>query len=150
IAQKHIAAAQEQCDKHWVRLHHRDLAYLTKGTQEFDDYITELHWAQHFAYFNRKEMMDRFARCQSKFMGADVVEAERINCHHNYTVKEEHFSKQVWLTRKGAVLADLGVKALIPGSMGTRSYVVEGKGFAPALRSAPHGAGRRYSRTEAR
>lgn len=150
IAQKHIAAAQTQCDKHWVRLPDRDLAYLTEGTAEFDSYITELHWAQHFAYLNREEMMDRFAQCLGDFIGTEVAEEERINCHHNYTVKEEHFSKDVWLTRKGAVLADVGVKALIPGSMGTRSYVVEGKGFAPALRSAPHGAGRRYSRTEAR
>ncbi|MFH0410826.1 RtcB family protein [Corynebacterium sp. L4756] len=150
IAQKHIAAAQAQCDKHWVRLPDRDLAYLTEGTDEFDSYLKELAWAQHFAYLNREEMMDRFSDCLAEFIGRDVVEEERINCHHNYTVKEEHYGKVVWLTRKGAVLADAGVKALIPGSMGTRSYVVQGKGFAPALRSAPHGAGRRFSRTEAR
>src|SRR5699024_4558506 len=120
--------------------------YSTEGTLAFADYITELHWSQHFAYLNREEMMDRFARCLSDFMAAEVVEAERINCHHNYTVKEEHFSKQVWLTRKGAVLADVGVKALIPGSMGTRSYVVEGKGYAPSLRSAQHGSGRFHAR----
>ncbi|MDO4685577.1 MAG: RtcB family protein, partial [Corynebacterium sp.] len=84
------------------------------------------------------------------FMGTPVVEIERINCHHNYTVKENHFGRNVWLTRKGAIRADAGTKALIPGSMGTASYVVEGKGFAPALNSAPHGAGRRFSRSEAR
>ena len=95
-------------------------------------------------------MMDRFSRCLAAFMGQAVVEQQRINCHHNYTVKEHHFGRDVWLTRKGAIRADEGTLALIPGSMGTASYVVEGKGFAPALNSAPHGAGRRYSRTEAR
>ena len=85
-----------------------------------------------------------------EFLGAEVVEEERINCHHNYTEKEEHFGRTVWLTRKGAIRADEDSLALIPGSMGTASYVVEGKGNAVALRSAPHGAGRRFSRSEAR
>src|SRR5699024_4243598 len=74
IAQKHIAAAQAQSDKHWVRLPDRDLAYLTEGTAEFDSYITELHWAQHFAYLNREEMMDRFAQCLGDFIGTEVAE----------------------------------------------------------------------------
>ena len=94
--------------------------------------------------------MDRFSTCLSEFMGTDVEEVERINCHHNYTQREEHAGHTVWLTRKGAVNADEGRLALIPGSMGTASYVVEGKGNAQSLHSAPHGAGRRYSRTEAR
>ncbi len=72
------------------------------------------------------------------------------NCHHNYTVKEKHGGKNVWLTRKGAVDAHEGVQAIIPGSMGTRSYIVRGKGNPAGLCSAPHGAGRRFSRTEAR
>ena len=94
--------------------------------------------------------MDRFADCLEEFMGQELVELERINCHHNYTVKEKHFGHEVWLTRKGAVNAAEGRKALIPGSMGTASYVVEGKGYPGGLMSAPHGAGRRFSRTEAR
>ena len=102
------------------------------------------------AFLNREEMMDRFADCLEEFMGQDLVELERINCHHNYTVKEKHFGHEVWLTRKGAVNAAEGRKALIPGSMGTASYVVEGKGYPGGLMSAPHGAGRRFSRTEAR
>ncbi|WP_051061050.1 RtcB family protein [Corynebacterium ulceribovis] len=150
IAQKHIFAAREQCAKHWVRLPHKDLAYLTEGTDEFDSYLADLKWAQRFAWLNREEMLDRFARCVTEFMGTEVEEAQRINCHHNYTVVEKHYGQDVWLTRKGAVRADEGTPALIPGSMGTASYVVEGLGYAPALRSAPHGAGRRYSRTKAR
>jgi len=72
------------------------------------------------------------------------------NCHHNYTQLEHHGGRDVWLTRKGAVDAHAGVRAVIPGSMGTRSYIVRGKGNAASLCSAPHGAGRRFSRTEAR
>jgi len=75
--------------------------------------------------------------------------SERINCHHNYTVFEEHFGKGVWLSRKGAIDAGKGVAGLIPGSMGTRSYVVEGKGNRLALNSSPHGAGREYGRKHA-
>lgn len=150
IAKKHIDIAQSLMVKWWVPIPNADLAYFVEGTPEFDAYIRDLHWAQHFAFLNREEMMDRFSRCLTAFMGTPVVEIERINCHHNYTVKENHFGRNVWLTRKGAIRADAGTKALIPGSMGTASYVVEGKGFAPALNSAPHGAGRRFSRSEAR
>lgn len=150
IARRHIAAAQEFCLKNWIRLPDVDLAYLVEGTPEFDAYLSELAWAQRFAFLNREEMMDRFSECLAEFLGSAVVAEERINCHHNYTVKEIHHNQEVWLTRKGAVLADAGRLALIPGSMGTASYVVEGLGNAGALCSAPHGAGRRFSRNEAR
>lgn len=148
IAQKHIRIAREACAGE--DLPDRDLAYLTEGTPEFTTYLRELQWAQRFAFLNREEMMDRFAEQLGRFLDAPVEEVERINCHHNYTVEEEHYGEQVWLTRKGAVLADAGTMALIPGSMGTASYVVEGKGNKEALRSAPHGAGRRMSRTQAK
>ncbi|MBD8029662.1 RtcB family protein [Corynebacterium gallinarum] len=148
IAQKHIRIARDACAGE--DLPDRDLAYLTEGTREFNDYLRELEWAQRFAFLNREEMMDRFAGQLGRFVGTPVREIERINCHHNYTVEEEHYGETVWLTRKGAVLADEGTMALIPGSMGTASYVVEGKGNREALRSAPHGAGRRMSRTQAK
>ncbi len=150
IAQKHIRIAQNLCRSRDVALPNRDLAYLTEGTAEFDDYIRELRWAQRFAYLNRAEMMDRFSLVFGDWIGATVDEQERINCHHNYTEREEHYGETVWLTRKGAVDAHDGVAAVIPGSMGTRSYVVDGKGSAAGLCSAPHGAGRRFSRTQAR
>lgn len=150
IARKHIEIAQELMAKWWIPISNNDLAYFVTGTPEFDSYITDLHWAQRFAFENREEMMDRFNTCLSEFMGEKVEEIQRINCHHNYTEREEHCNRTVWLTRKGAVRADEGRYALIPGSMGTASYVVEGKGNVGSLRSAPHGAGRRFSRTEAR
>lgn len=72
----------------------------------------------------------RLAQCLGAWLGTEVAETERINCHHNYTEREEHAGTMVWLTRKGAIRADVGMKALIPGSMGTASYVVEGLGAA--------------------
>jgi tRNA-splicing ligase RtcB len=95
-------------------------------------------------------MMDRVLRQLEEFLGTSVVEHERVNCHHNFTQQEQHWGKQLWVSRKGAIEAKTGQLGLIPGSMGTRSYVVEGLGNAVALNSAPHGAGRQYSRSAAR
>ena len=73
-----------------------------------------------------------------------------VNCHHNYTEKEHHFGKNVWVTRKGAVRARTSDLGIIPGSMGTRSYIVKGKGSEESFCSCSHGAGRRMSRSEAK
>ncbi|KQP55845.1 RtcB family protein [Agreia sp. Leaf283] len=150
IAQKHIRLAQQIAKKYWIDLPHGDLAYLVEGTPEFDRYIAELRWAQHFALLNREEMMDRVMRQMSEWTGTPVIEEERINCHHNFTESEVHFGKRVWLSRKGAIKADSGRPGIIPGSMGTASYIVEGLGNPVALNSSPHGAGREYSRSAAR
>jgi tRNA-splicing ligase RtcB len=150
IAQKHIRVAQQIAKKYWIDLPHADLAYLVEGTPEFERYIAELRWAQHFALLNREEMMDRVMRQMAEWMGAPVTEQERINCHHNFTESETHFGKRVWLSRKGAIKADAGRPGIIPGSMGTASYIVEGLGNPVALNSSPHGAGREYSRSAAR
>jgi tRNA-splicing ligase RtcB (3'-phosphate/5'-hydroxy nucleic acid ligase) len=149
IATTHIKVAQRQCAKRWIHLPDPDLAYLVEGDPEFWAYIRELRWAQHFALLNREEMMDRVAACFEEWVGGEVEESKRINCHHNYTEQETHFGKTVWLSRKGAIDASEGKLGLIPGSMGTRSYVVEGKGNRLALNSSPHGAGREYGRRHA-
>jgi tRNA-splicing ligase RtcB len=150
IAQHHIKVAQRLAKQWWIELPHPDLAYLVEGTPEFTRYIRELRWAQHFALLNREEMMDRVANQLGRFLDTPVEERERINCHHNFTESERHFGKQVWVSRKGAIMADAGRPGLIPGSMGTASYVVEGRGNALSLNSSPHGAGREYSRSAAR
>lgn len=150
IAQKHIKVAQEYCRKHYIDLPDRDLAYLVEGTAEFDGYIREMRWAQHYALLNREEMMDRVVRQFGEWVDGQVERQEEINCHHNYTEQERHFGKDVWLSRKGAIDASAGTPGLIPGSMGTASYVVTGKGNKLALDSAPHGAGRAFSRSAAR
>ncbi len=150
IAGYHIKIAKKLCERWFVPLQNPDLVYLIDNTPEFSDYIQDLHWAQDFALANREEMMDRVLKDLSYFVGRDIQELERINCHHNFTQKEHHYGRDVWLTRKGAIEASKGKPGLIPGSMGTRSYVVEGLGYPPAFSSAPHGAGRAYSRTKAR
>ena len=150
IAGHHIGVAQRLAKQWWIDLPDPDLAYLVEGTPEFTRYIRELRWAQHFALLNREEMMDRVARQVSEFVGTPVDEQERINCHHNFTESEKHYGKRVWVSRKGAIQADAGRPGLIPGSMGTASYVVEGLGDPQSLNSSPHGAGREYSRSAAR
>ncbi|NYF29172.1 MULTISPECIES: RtcB family protein [unclassified Microbacterium] len=150
IATHHIGVAQRLAKQWWIDLPDPDLAYLVEGTPEFTRYIRELRWAQHFALLNREEMMDRVIRQVSEFLGTPVEEQERINCHHNFTESEKHYGKQVWVSRKGAIQADAGRPGLIPGSMGTASYVVEGLGDPQSLSSSPHGAGREYSRSAAR
>jgi tRNA-splicing ligase RtcB len=148
IAQHHIQVARAlRAD---VDLPDRDLAWLDEGTAEFDAYIREMRWAQHYALLNREEMMDRVVRELEVWVGGPVERQEEINCHHNYTEVEHHFGEDVWLSRKGAINAERGRPGLIPGSMGTASYVVVGKGDRDSLHSAPHGAGREYSRTKAR
>ncbi|WP_285688113.1 RtcB family protein [Actinoplanes sp. NBRC 103695] len=150
IAQHHIKVAREAMTRWWISLPDPDLAYLVEGTDEFWAYIRQLRWAQNFALANRDEMMDRVVDCVADFMGEPVRELERVQCHHNYTEKEKHFGKEVWLSRKGAINAAKGVAGLIPGSMGDASYVVVGKGNPLSLNSSPHGAGRSYSRSKAR
>lgn len=150
LAQKHIKVAQELCEKWWISLPHPDLAYLVQDTPEFWEYIGDLRWAQEFARLNREEMMHRVAYCVSEWTGEPVVKSEIVQCHHNYTEQERHFGKEVWLSRKGAIDASAGRPGLIPGSMGAKSYVVEGKGNRMSLNSSPHGAGRSYSRSAAK
>lgn len=151
IGNHYIRCAQQICKKQGIELPDRDLAYLREGTEEFGNYIRDLHWAQRFALLNREEMMERlFDELRRHVPDLEVVEISRINCHHNFTQVERHFGQDVWVTRKGAVQAREGMQAMIPGSMGTRSYIVSGLGNRDAFESAPHGAGRRMSRTKAR
>lgn len=150
IATHHIKVAADLCKRWWIDLPNPDLAYLVEGTPEFGAYIREMMWAQDFALANREEMMDRMVDALQEWVDTDIIAEETINCHHNYTVQERHWGKQVWLSRKGAINAEKGRPGLIPGSMGTASYVVEGKGNALSLNSSPHGAGRNFSRRKAR
>ncbi len=155
IGNHYIRRAQEICRKRNIALPDRDLAYLSEGTEEFDHYLRDLHWAQHFALLNREEMMDRMLGELSRHVYGEAgheaeLERQRINCHHNFTQVEHHFGQDVWVTRKGAIEARAGMRGMIPGSMGTRSYIVTGLGNAQSFDSAPHGAGRRMSRTKAR
>jgi tRNA-splicing ligase RtcB (3'-phosphate/5'-hydroxy nucleic acid ligase) len=155
IGTHYIRVAQDLCKKTGVTLPDRDLAYLPEDHGAFAAYIRDLNWAQQFALHNRNEMMDRvMTELSFAVRGEDGhqagLELQRINSHHNFTQQEHHFGEHVWVTRKGAIRARKDDWAMIPGSMGTRSYIVVGKENPMSFYSAPHGAGRRYSRTKAR
>jgi RNA-splicing ligase RtcB len=150
LATGHIRAAKSLCQALERRVEDRDLAYFLDTDEEFTAYIADMGWAQDYALKNRELMMDALLGVFGREMGVRVVEVERINCHHNYTARETHDGHELWITRKGAIRASVGTRGVIPGSMGTSTYIVTGKGDPLSYESASHGAGRRRSRTAAR
>lgn len=145
-----ITLAKEDMKRFFVDLPDADLAYLPEGTEHFTDYIEAVGWAQQFAYCNRILMMNQVLSSVREFLPPFTLTDAQINCHHNYVANERHYGKNVWITRKGAVRAREGDLGIIPGSMGTRSYIVRGKGNRESFESCSHGAGRSMSRTEAK
>ncbi len=129
-----------------------DLAYLREGTDHFDEYVFAVDWAQRFARQNRELMMAQTlnALVRSKLLPKFTSGEVAVNCHHNYVQKETHFDADVYVTRKGAVSAQQGQLGIIPGSMGAKSYIVRGRGNADSFHSCSHGAGRAFSRGEAK
>lgn len=127
-----------------------DLSYLVEHTELFDDYLGAVSWAQEFALENRKAMMEATLGAMRKHLPEFGVTSMAVNCHHNYVEKENHFGDNVWVTRKGAVRAREGDLGIIPGSMGTGSFIVRGKGNPDSFCSCSHGAGRAMSRGKAK
>jgi tRNA-splicing ligase RtcB len=151
IGEVAISTARRLAEHGHAHLPDRDLAWLGEGTKEFDEYITALGWAQDYAALNRDTMMHLVLAALGRFFKGDIAIADTaVNCHHNYASRETHFGQTLWITRKGAVSARAGELGIIPGSMGTRSYIVRGRGCAESYHSCSHGAGRRMSRNEAR
>lgn len=157
LATRHIEKAQDLMKRYFIldTLPHKDLAYLVQDTPEFDAYIKDVLWAQDYAKANRNEMLLRVLKDISYAVygedrGPSAMMTLRVDCHHNYTRMENHFGKNIWVTRKGAISAREGELGIIPGSMGTRSYIVQGLGNVDAFCSCSHGAGRRMSRRKAR
>ena len=148
LAEEHISAARAAC--RGIELPDPDLAYLSEGSAAFGTYIEDLEWAQGYAFANRHRMMDLLLEAIGTVASHSPAEVRRINCHHNYTTRERHGGKDVWLTRKGAIRAGKGELGIIAGSMGTPNYIVAGKGNPLAFESCAHGAGRLMSRGEAR
>jgi tRNA-splicing ligase RtcB len=149
LAEFHIGIARGLA--HNEDLPDRDLAVFLANTQEMLDYRHDLSWAQEYAFLNRQTMMDLVLSALKRHIPQLVVVGqEYITCHHNYVSEETHFGEQVLVTRKGAIRASKGIMGIIPGSMGTSSYIVEGLGNTESYESASHGAGRRMSRGEAK
>lgn len=149
LAKWHIDGAKKLMARYFIDLEDRDLAYLVEGTPEFDAYITDMLWAQDYAMGNRTKMLGLVRGSVETFMARPVSVVDSVNCHHNFTAREHHHGRNVWLTRKGAIKANTGDRGVIPGSMGTRSYIVSGSGNPASYFSCSHGAGRRLGRKQA-
>jgi tRNA-splicing ligase RtcB len=147
-----IEMAKSDMRRHIANLPDKDLAYFEEGTEHFDDYVHAVSWAQDFAMYNRKLMMEQMvdAIADSGDVKPFKAELQVVNCHHNYVARETHYGEEVLVTRKGAVRAALGDYGIIPGSMGARSYIVRGLGNEESFTSCSHGAGRAMSRNEAK
>jgi tRNA-splicing ligase RtcB (3'-phosphate/5'-hydroxy nucleic acid ligase) len=147
-----IEAAKREMERYYIDkfLPDKDLAYLVERTEIFDDYIEAVNWAQGFALENRKLMMSATLKAMTNTLGGFDVTDMAVNCHHNYVEMENHFGSNVLVTRKGAVRARKGDLGIIPGSMGTGSFIVEGLGNHESFCSCSHGAGRKMSRGQAK
>jgi tRNA-splicing ligase RtcB len=149
LAQAHIAKAKGEMKRLGETLEDPDLAYFVQGTPEFEAYIADMLWAQRYAMASRAVMSERAVASLVEVVGHGSA-VRTINCHHNFTQRETHEGRELWITRKGAIKAAAGDEGVIPGSMGTRSYVVTGLGNTASYASCSHGAGRRLSRGQAR
>lgn len=154
------AVARHYCEKMHIGLPDRDLAYLPRGTEAFDDYLQALALAQRYAWENRALMaiaahvtITVFSSKPPQYVsnfGQHNKSPEYVHCHHNYMAEETHYGEKLFITRKGAVRASKDDLGIIPGSMGARTYIVSGLGSADSFGSCSHGAGRTMSRTAAK
>jgi tRNA-splicing ligase RtcB len=147
LAEIHMAVAQKLT--HNTGLPDKDLAVFLSGTPEMEAYRHDLYWAQEYAFLNRKAMFEIYKQIMVEHFGKVKFE-KPILCHHNYVSEENHFDEDLIVTRKGAISAQAGELGIIPGSMGTKSYIVRGVGNPESFCSASHGAGRRMSRGKAK
>lgn len=149
LATMHITGAKNLMRRQAIGLEDPALAYLVQNTPEFDAYIEDMLWSQHYAMASRARMDKVLVNALFQVVGTGR-RVRTINCHHNFTQLETHHGKRLWITRKGAIKADTGDEGVIPGSMGAQSYIVRGRGNADSYHSCAHGAGRRMSRTQAK
>jgi tRNA-splicing ligase RtcB len=148
LAMGHIRSAKQAMKDRHIHLEDADLAYLEENDDAFVAYVADMTACQDYAMANRNKMMDSVLRA---WRDVHPYEGERtVNCHHNFTQREDHGHGEVWITRKGAISARAGEWGVVPGSMGTRSYIVEGLGSPDSFQSSSHGAGRTMSRSRAK
>ncbi len=147
LAELHMSIAQTLT--HNTGLPDRDLAVFLAKTPEMAAYRHDLMWAQDYAMLNRVTMFETYKSIMKQWFPHIQFE-KPILCHHNYVSEEHHYGEDLMVTRKGAISARKGELGIIPGSMGTRSYIVSGLGNEESFCSASHGAGRRMSRGAAK
>ncbi len=147
VATEYHKKAQALCGKWASNIPDNDLAFLPLDTVEGQEYLMAMNYCLDFAFANRALMMNRVINVVSDI--APCLEIDRVNIHHNYAAMEHHFGQNLLVHRKGATKATLGLRGIIPGSMGTKSYITEGLGNSDSFESSSHGAGRRMGRKEA-
>jgi tRNA-splicing ligase RtcB (3'-phosphate/5'-hydroxy nucleic acid ligase) len=147
LAEVHMTEARKL--GHNAGLPDRDLAVFLAGTPEMAAYRRDLYWAQEYARLNRAVMLELYKDVLRGFFPSINFE-DAVFCHHNYVAEEHHFGEELFVTRKGAIRAGKGELGIIPGSMGTKSYIVRGLGNPESFSSASHGAGRKMSRNKAK
>jgi tRNA-splicing ligase RtcB len=148
---EHYNKVARKLNERWcssVDLKH-DLAFLPVETTEAKEYLSEMQYCVDFALANRKLMMENIREVFIRTFGSLFEELEFINIAHNYAQWEHHFDHNVLIHRKGATSARLGETGIIPGSQGTSSYIVQGKGNPESFQSCSHGAGRIMGRKQA-
>ncbi|GAA5442273.1 RNA-splicing ligase RtcB [Microbulbifer sp. NBRC 101763] len=150
IGEHFIQLARRDMAGNMQNMPDRDLAYFSEGSSHFNDYLEAVNWAQEYARLNRQEMMKLVLNSLGAYVPKFTLTSEAINCHHNYVVRERHFERDVYVTRKGAISAQKDQMGIIPGSMGAKSFIVRGRGNPESFCSCAHGAGRKMSRTSAR
>ena len=147
-----IEQSKEEIRKYFVDLPDGNLAYLPEDTELFIDYMNVVDWSQKYAWANRQDIANTVADiCHKRILRDEPIGLENVvNCHHNFVAREHHFGKNMLVTRKGATRARHGEMAVIPGSMGTESFVVSGLGNPESFYSCSHGAGRAMGRRQAK
>ena len=150
IGRYFIEKAKKRMEQYFITLPDGDLAYFPEDTDDFNDYVEAVMWAQNYALENRRHMMQTVLAALHRHIAKEfTVTQEAINCHHNYVERENHFGRNLWVTRKGAIRAREGDLGIIPGSMGAKSFIVRGKGNPESYCSCSHGAGRKMGRKQA-
>jgi tRNA-splicing ligase RtcB len=145
-----IELAKKEAQHRFGHVPDKDLSYFAEGSASFNDYVEAVEWAQNYAFENRREMMRLILEAIRPLLPPFQMTKEAINCHHNYVSRENHFGKDLLITRKGAIRAGHDELGIIPGSMGARSYIVKGKANPESFCSCSHGAGRKMSRNKAK
>ena len=140
--------AMQLCERYYTPLPCSDLAFLPIQDPAGHSYFRDMNFALKYAFENRQRMMVKCKEVIAEFVPEGNFLRE-VNIHHNYAAFEEHFGETLCIHRKGATSAKLDETGIIPGSMGTASYIVRGLGNPASFMSCSHGAGRRMSRTVA-
>ena len=148
IAKQYYNKAKVLSERYFSDLPDQELSFLSMQEKVGNEYFEAMNYAGEFAKLNRKSMMLKIIDIVKEVLNAKIL--EEIDVRHNYARIENHYGKDVFVHRKGAINARKNVVGIIPGSQGTNSYITKGLGNADSFESSSHGAGRILGRNQAR